>query len=302
MSGGYRDPRLLGGLRWKGGKNANSSVGTGRWVASLLPADVGLYVEPFAGMLGVLLQRAPVLSEIVSDADYEIMNWWQVVRDYPDWLGQKVDATPNKSQAHLEAALAYLDGWEPTFEEPGQLVGDRWAAYHFNVRCAMSAHGSGTLDLNYGTTTSMRHFPAASRIRRLAARLMRTHLVTGDALKLIDRVAAVSDCLVYADPPYPSSPGYYQATVDYEALVAGLLACEGRAALSGQVADTPYYDRLESEGWVRSEFPTTRSAGWQGYDTDSGQAQRKDAGECLWTNYEPIRGSFDDLWRTEEEE
>ena len=38
--------------------------GTGRWITSLLPQRAGvLYCEPFAGMLGVLLQRPPSKSE-----------------------------------------------------------------------------------------------------------------------------------------------------------------------------------------------------------------------------------------------
>ena len=46
-------------LGWVGGKSAHSAARTGTWIAGLLPPPgvTYTYCEPFAGMLGVLLQR-----------------------------------------------------------------------------------------------------------------------------------------------------------------------------------------------------------------------------------------------------
>ena len=63
--------KKLSALRYYGGKNAQHR--TGRWIASMLPYDKG-YVEPFAGMLGVLLQRRRSAAEMVNDADGNLID------------------------------------------------------------------------------------------------------------------------------------------------------------------------------------------------------------------------------------
>lgn len=80
--------RRLSALYWPGGKSGNGA-GVGRWIADQLPWRYSsCYVEPFAGMLGVLLQRKPVQTEIVNDSDERVVNWWRVVRDrHLDLLG-----------------------------------------------------------------------------------------------------------------------------------------------------------------------------------------------------------------------
>ena len=80
----------LSALSYYGGKSGgHGSSGRGRWIASLLPGDTRtLYAEPYAGMLGILLQRAPAKLEIVNDLNRRIVNWWRVVRDHPDELAR----------------------------------------------------------------------------------------------------------------------------------------------------------------------------------------------------------------------
>ncbi len=58
--------------------------GTGRWIANLLPNVPGhTYCEPFAGMLGGLLQRERASREIINDLNGDIANFWRVLRDRP---------------------------------------------------------------------------------------------------------------------------------------------------------------------------------------------------------------------------
>ena len=60
----------LTALQYPGGKSASANNGTGRWIVSLLPwGKNSLYCEPFGGMAGVLLQRAPVKCEIYNDVN-----------------------------------------------------------------------------------------------------------------------------------------------------------------------------------------------------------------------------------------
>ena len=109
--------KRLRALGWVGGKSAHGAHGTGRWIASLLPPPGATYsyVEPFCGMLGVLLQREPAKREIVSDLDGDLINWWQIVRDRPEELGDMLDFTPGWSAALFGEACQNLDHPDPLY-------------------------------------------------------------------------------------------------------------------------------------------------------------------------------------------
>ena len=69
-------------MQWWGGKAATRPGGSNRWIRSRLPVR-SAYVEPFAGMLGVLLARPRVSVEVVNDLDGRVVNWWTQVRGPP---------------------------------------------------------------------------------------------------------------------------------------------------------------------------------------------------------------------------
>ena len=107
--------RRLRALGWVGGKSAHASQGTGKWIAGLLPPPSATYtyIEPFAGMLGVLLQRDAARREIVNDLDDDLINWWTIVRDEPVKLGDMLDFTPGWSSALFGEACSNLDHPDP---------------------------------------------------------------------------------------------------------------------------------------------------------------------------------------------
>ena len=113
-------------LGWVGGKSFYGTHGTGRWITSLLPPAEATYtyVEPYAGMLGILLQRRPAKREIVSDLDDDLINWWTVVRDKPDALGELLEWTPSWSSALFAEACQNLDHQD-----------DVKRAYYFTLAC-----------------------------------------------------------------------------------------------------------------------------------------------------------------------
>ena len=107
-----RPPRALG---WIGGKSFYGTHRTGRWINSLLPPPEATYtyVEPYAGMLGLLLQRRPAKREIVSDLDADLINWWTVVRDRPEELAELLEWTPGWSSDLFAEACHNLDHPDP---------------------------------------------------------------------------------------------------------------------------------------------------------------------------------------------
>ena len=76
----------------------------GPWIASILPwRRDSCYVEPFAGMLGVLLCRRPVQPEIVNNRDGNLVCWWRMVRDHPNKFAHLVIQTPRSRDLYREA-------------------------------------------------------------------------------------------------------------------------------------------------------------------------------------------------------
>ena len=101
----------LRGLPWLGGKTSYHTAAAGVWVASLLPPieTLQLYAEPFAGMLGVLLQRPRTAQEVVNDLDGRVVAFWRAVRDHADVLDARVRATP---WAETEYSWAVEAQWD----------------------------------------------------------------------------------------------------------------------------------------------------------------------------------------------
>ncbi len=101
----------LSALKYYGGKNANSGAGSGRWIAEMLPWNKQqTYIEPFAGMLGGLLQRAPTAIEIANDLNGDIVHWWLTVRDHGKEFAQKLRYTPHSREVYERAVEDLAEG------------------------------------------------------------------------------------------------------------------------------------------------------------------------------------------------
>ena len=93
-------------LPWAAGKAAGAPSGVGRWIANLLAGHGrDWYAEPYAGQLGVMLQRTRASVEMASDVDRRWFDWFMALRDHPDALAERLRATPMQSRLHFEEAL-----------------------------------------------------------------------------------------------------------------------------------------------------------------------------------------------------
>ncbi len=86
-------------LVWLGGKGRLAER-----ITPLLPRpDRHLcYVEPFAGGASILFSRRPVGIEVINDANSEIINFFQVLRDHGDVLRNYLQNTPYSRQVFEE--------------------------------------------------------------------------------------------------------------------------------------------------------------------------------------------------------
>lgn len=260
-----------GALKWVGGKSGLASSGLGRWIASRLPADSSAtYVEPFAGMLGVLLIRPRSAIELVNDRNGRVVNWWRCLRDEPDELLRMVLDSPNARDEF---------GWAcENLDNPALSDVQRAAAFTTAVVCGIRSSDQVQLG---DWRRSFRDHPVERRqnlvwrLRRTANRIRDVQIENRDAVEVLDRVSSVSSAVVYCDPPYPTAAQnlYQVTTVNLDDLAEVLKAQSGSVAISG------YGSEWNHLGWYRSTFRTLRQ--------DVAIAQAAERVEVLWTNYEP---------------
>ena len=262
------DAQLTKTLPYYGGK---ARVGVNRWIRSLLPTHRYLYVEPFAGMLSIMLNRPPAAVEIASDSSRHLMRWWEAVRLRPEELGQRIRATPLHRAVHEQARQMLFGPGGP----PAELLDHAWAVAV--VICDGLIKGcweGSTWVPRYGPGGPISRDTLASRISVAADRLRHVQLETRDASAILERTARVSDALIYCDPPYQGTdlgPYGEHRIADHDRLIELLRAQRGDVAISGS---GDIYDCL---GWERHEHRTT----FRGIATGRGRPRA----EVLWRNF-----------------
>ena len=251
-----------------GGKGRLGKGGAGDWIAGQVPwSRDSLYVEPFAGMLGILLRREPVALEIVNDLDGRIVNWWSVVRDHPEELAKKLRFTPY-SRVEFERSIEPAD--DPVED-----------ARRFTVMVLGSVHSGSTACKGDWFRQTMRNrapSPATidHRVVSLATRLREVQFENIDAVKLLVRIARHDNAVIYCDPPYKTATTkhYRESDFDKNAMVDALREQSGRVAVSG------YNDEWDVLGW-RCESRVSMRVQINGV--------REDRIEKLWMNYPPVQ-------------
>ena len=268
--------RPIHSIAYYGGKSLMGRHGkVTRYIIETLPKLPG-YLEPFGGMLGVLLARPRVQREIVNDLDGRVMNWWRCVQADEDRIAHLVSHAP-KSRVAFRHARSVLDERRcPPMDEPPDF-GLAWA--FFIVVRDSPFHGpeqrTFTPQIAPGSGNS-----GTPQIRRMADRLRRVQLEHMDAAELLRKIAPRDDYAVYCDPPYGAGANTspYGADIsDKDAFVEALKAQRGAVIITG------YGDDWDCLGWTRREFPTKVVL------ADGRTPERT---EVVWSNFQPAPGLF----------
>jgi DNA adenine methylase len=173
------------------------------WIISYLPPH-DLYCEPFCGASAVLLNKPRSPLECINDLDGEVVNYFQVLRDYPDELIRVIELTPF---AKKEWALSN----QPT-PDPVE------AARRFYVRAYMNIAGpTATWRQGWrrqktytrkngraGMIAAAESFAKTDHLYDIANRLRGVTIENDDAFKIFERYDSPHACF-YVDPPYPTS-------------------------------------------------------------------------------------------------
>lgn len=247
------------------------------WVLRHFPPHE-IYVEPFGGAAGVLLQKPRSYAEVYNDLDGDVVNFFRVVRD-PILRAQLFEQCALTPYARADFDLA----WEPA-EAPIE------RARRLVVRAQMGFGSAGAtkgatgfrIDTRrkYGTA---QHLWAAfpDGLAAIGDRFSGVLIENRPAIEVM-RQHDSADTLHYLDPPYLHSTrvmqagkaGYYRhemSETEHSALLDAVLELEGKVVLSGYPSDL-YIDRLRT--WTRHETRARISAG-------RGTALRT---ECIWVS------------------
>lgn len=276
---GENYPHRLAGLGWAGGKNPCVQDGYPQWIHSQIPYSPNqCYFEPFAGMLGILLQRPRCAGEVVNDSNGQLVNWWRQVRDNHRELHRMWMATPNSRELFQEAKDVLESGGS------GELA-RAWAfMYLVSYSLLKSAQNAGWVMPVSGRSGGGR-FLRQSHWDALSARLREVVIENRCALEILERTSrlpAVStkgrEAIVYCDPPYPNSmdtnKSIYEGGLDYGEMSELLQAHKCKVAISGIEDD---WDHL---GWSKREYKIQNRLG---ADPERKRTKRS---EYLWINYE----------------
>jgi DNA adenine methylase len=183
-------------FRYYGGKFRLAS-----WITQHFPSHV-TYVEPFGGAAGVLLRKPLSPVEVYNDADSELFNFFQVLRDRRAEFLRALRYTPYSRQEHIQsfdvdvpcpverARRFFIRGWQsfggPSMSKTG------WkrqkGLWQNNPRiCQLGEWRAGIKNL-----------------AAVAERFRKVQIEHDDALKVIAHYDS-PDTLFYCDPPYPGS-------------------------------------------------------------------------------------------------
>jgi DNA adenine methylase len=258
---------------WYGGKFNHLE-----WLLPLLPG-CHHYCEPFGGSAAVLLNRETSPVETYNDLDGEVVNFFKVLRRYPEDLVRLIGLTPFSREEFHHAVSK---------ENAGRIT-ELERARRFYVRARQARTGlaqTATLGrwANCKNTSRAGMSGVISRwlggvagLADVAERLLRVQIENRPALDVI-RLYDSPTTLFYCDPPYVHSTrgdskayGYEMNEDDHEDLSRALSECDGKAAVSGYRCDL--MDDLYRD--------------WRRYDAPLKQCHsiKKPRQECLWMNY-----------------
>lgn len=249
---------MLTAFKYPGGKVQISS-----WVSSFFPRHK-IYVEPFGGAAGVLLNKAPSPLEVYNDLNSDLVNFFRVLRDKEKAaeLIRKLRLTPYAREEYYNCYPMPEDddierAWA-LFVRTGMGIG---------IRMAVSDSRTGFAADNKQIRKNAKVFVnRVEKMGEVAERFRSVVIEHRDALELIPQYDS-PDTLWYLDPPYNCRYSFrYRASVDQEAMLGAFKKVSGYVVLSGYMNEL-YADELA--GW-HMETRTNQTFG------------HKDKEECLW--------------------
>lgn len=240
-----------------------------QWICSFMPKHK-VYLEPFFGGGAVFFAKDSAAIETINDIDEDVINFFQVLRDYPDELTRQLAFTPYHRKE-------YDNAYSPAFTPIER-------ARRFAIKCCMG-FGCGNLYHNGFRRSVKSNGPDPAgiwndlpkRLMSVVERLKRAQIECGPALPLIQKYDT-PDALIYLDPPYyqgirkPYLYKYEMSNRDHEEMIEIVKELKyAKVILSGYECEL-YNNQLKD--WYVERTVNQVECG----------LKRQ---ECLWMNFKP---------------
>lgn len=252
-------------------------------IAKMLPPH-NAWVEAFCGSAAVTMAKKPAPIEIVNDADSQIVNVFQQLREHPDELIRLIEFTP---YARSEFENAYrVNGHGDKMEQARRFL----VASMMTVNGAIGKRETGIKHSGFSYSQSYarnghearvsRWNSMPERLRRVVKRLKQVRVEHRDARDLFKMFLNRPATLVYLDPPYLMHRDHgYKVDANEKQFHEELLRLCVRAkcmVLVSGYSNSLYNSYLTKErGWKRQVINTKTR-------TTNGQDLRRR--EVLWKN------------------
>ena len=259
-------------LKYPGAKNRIAD-----WIISYMPKH-DVYLELFGGSAGVLLNKTRCHIETLNDIDGNVVNFFRVLRDYPEELRRAIDLTPFARDEYKNALKKTTD----PVEKARRYCVRCWQGFG-NSQLYQNGFKSGQQSISPNPAGAWSELPAV--MEEAAERLKGVQIENLPAVEILQRYNT-ADVFIYADQPYLPDirkTHLYKHEMSYanhEKLLEALKKHPGPVMISGY--DNDLYNSMLS-GWRKAYKDTTAECG----------IKRK---EVLWMNYEDSQRSlFDDF-------
>ncbi len=238
-------------------------------IHALIPPGPSTWVDLFCGSAVVTLKKPRHPRETINDLNGDIVNLFEVLRGAgAEGLYSRVEMTPYaEEELHRIYAAAVTD--DP-IERAWRFLVESWFGR------GGDCHKTGfRWSKSQTTAPEITWTRMPLRLNDCAERLRGICIRSAPALKVLEGYDT-SDCILFADPPYPGEVGRRYAvkmsTDDHQAFAERLSRCQAHVILTMN-PDTVYSEVLTD--WIEHRVPVL-----------GGQGSTKD--EVILTNFEPL--------------
>ncbi len=226
------------------------------WIINHFPPHK-VYCEPYFGSGAVFFTKPPTPIETINDVDGNVVNLFEICRDYPEELARLIEYTPWSREEfekcedleiadHIERARRTVVRYHQSF-----------GASNSSKRSWRNVQSSG----GPRCATMWNYLPEA--IQKTCGRLKEAQIENVDAIELIRRYDD-PNTLLYLDPPYPqeirkrSMYKHEMTSEQHDELLEAILKSKSKIMISSY-GNAKYDEALKN--WETSELKTTAQMG-----------------------------------------
>lgn len=272
-------------------------------ICSLLPQHLPMYVEPFFGAGGIFFYKQKSPTEYINDLDGDVVNFYEMLRDYPEDLRVKCEYTPYARELYYQVVNAKLPKMDTlqnklirawrfwVVARQGRVTHfagwdgrERETRPHSNKATGIvneTRPGGWRVPERPGGSSKANEMAktARSRFQEIHERLQGVTIDNRDAITIIKRYDRTHS-LLYCDPPYVRD-------TRHESLFKHEMTDEQHIELLETVRK---YSGLVAISGYRNDIYDELLADWRAVEIDVNvpvsPIEKKMATEVLWMNYD----------------